>query len=256
MAAITATSQGDGSKTDSAVLTTTAIALPVYGVTLSGDDALSGPVGGEVIYSVTITNTGNVVDTFDLLAAGNAWTTSLSAQAVTLAAGESHELLVTVSIPPGAADQGTDAATITATSQGDNTKTDSAILTTTAIAAPVYGIALSEDDGLSGPVGGEVSYTIAITNTGNVVDTFDLMVGGNTWTASLSDQTVTLAAGESQAVSVSVMIPPSASDLETDTATITATSQGDNSQTDSAILTTTAISQQVKIYLPAVMKLD
>jgi Flp pilus assembly secretin CpaC len=101
-----------------------------------------------------------------------------------------------------------------------------------------------------------VVYTVAITNTGNVVDTVNLLAAGNAWATTLSSPSVTLAAGESQSVTVGVSIPLSATDQETDTATVTATSQGDLSKTDSAVLATTAIRQQIKVFLPAVMKLD
>jgi len=250
---ITATSQGDSSKTASAALTTTSVSTPVHGVALSDDDSLSGPAGGQVIYTLTISNTGNVVDIFDLLPTGNGWTTTLSSQVVTLAAGGSQEVTITVLIPPGAVDQETDTVNITATSQGESSVTASAVLTTTSVSAPVYGVALSGDDSLSGPTGGQVIYTLTISNTGNVVDTIDLLPTGNSWTTTLSTQVVTLAAGGSQEVTITVLIPPAAAPLSSDQVSIQASSRHDGSKNDTVVLTTFSIDQFARIYLPIVM---
>ncbi len=57
-----------------------------YGVALSGDDFLSGPAGGQVNYSLTITNTGTMADSFDLTASGQTYTSTLSTSLVTLRA--------------------------------------------------------------------------------------------------------------------------------------------------------------------------
>ncbi len=238
---ITATSQGDGSKSDSALLTTTAVLAPVYGVALSADESLSGPAGGQALYTLTVTNAGTVADSFDLTATGQTWTTNLSTSLVNLASSASVDVTVTVAIPPGAADQESDAVTITATSQGDGSKSDSALLTTTAVLTPVYGVALSADESLSGPVGGQALYTLRVTNSGTVADSFDLAATGQTWTTNLSTSLVNLASSASVDVTVTVAIPPGAADQETDAVTITATSQGDGSKSDSALLTTTAV---------------
>jgi uncharacterized membrane protein len=250
---ITATSQGDSSKTDSAVLTTTSVSTPVFGIALSGDNSLSGPVGGQVIYTLTISNTGNVVDTFNLLATGNSWTTTLSYQVVTLAAGDSQVVNVKVLIPASAGDQETDTVNITATSQSDISKSDSATFATTSVSVPSYGVVLSPDDSLSGLAGGQVTYTLTIGNTGNVVDTFDLLPSGNIWTTTLSSQVVTLAAGGSQVMNVTVLIPASATVFESDQISIQATSRHDNRKNDNVVLTTVAIDQNAELYLPIVM---
>jgi uncharacterized membrane protein len=137
MVTITAASQGDSSKTDSAVLTTTSVTSPVYGVALlAADNSLSGPSGDQVVYTLTVTNTGNLTDSFDLAAAGQTWTTTLSSSLVNLAPGVSVDLMVTVAIPAAAADQDSDMVTITATSQGDSSKTDSADFTTISMGNP------------------------------------------------------------------------------------------------------------------------
>lgn len=115
-----------------------------------------------------------------------------------------------------------------------------------------YGVELSPaSDARSGSPGAMVAYALQLTNTGNVADTFDLeAVSANGWTVALSDSEVTLGAGESAEVVVQVMIPADAADGASDVATVTATSQGDNSKFAVSELTTTAV--YPRIYLPVI----
>ena len=75
------------------------------------------------------------------------------------------------------------------------------------------------------------TYTLTVTNKGNVTDTIDLTKDGIGW------QSVTLNAGAPKIVSLSV----SSSTPRTITTTVTATSRGDPSETDSIIVTTTVV---------------
>jgi hypothetical protein len=234
---------------------TMTVVTPIYGVELSGDDALTGDVGTTVTYTLQVTNTSNVVETFDLTVGGNTWTTTLSAPDVTLNPGESDTFTAVVEVPAGASDGEIDVATVTATSQADGSVSDSADLTTSANVPVSYGVELSGNDALTDTAGSTVVYTVLITNTGNATDTFDLAVSGNTWTATLSDTSLTLGAGESGSFTVSVDIAATATDGETDTVTVTATSQGDGSVSDSADLTTTATEVSgYTLFLPIIFK--
>ena len=103
-----------------------------FGVDLSSNQVASADAGTTVVYTLTITNTGNVVDTFDLSATG-VWAAVLSQTSITLAPGASATFTVEVSIPGDALDGDVDVTTVTATSQTDGTAADSATLTTTAI---------------------------------------------------------------------------------------------------------------------------
>ncbi len=114
-----------------------------------------------------------------------------------------------------------------------------------------YDVALSGNQAVSGDAGTTVVYTLTVTNTGNTVDTYDLTASG-TWTANLSQTTVTLAAGASATFTVEVTIPGDVADGDSDVTTVTATSQNDAAATDSATLTTTAIVVGYNIYLPVV----
>jgi hypothetical protein len=116
-----------------------------------------------------------------------------------------------------------------------------------------YGVVLSPDDSLLGPVGQTVTYSMWILNSGSMADKFDLTASGQTWITSLSTSLVSLAPSASTIFSATVAIPPGAADQATDTVTITATSQGDGSKTDSAVLTTVSTGQAARIFLPALM---
>ncbi|MDX1435439.1 MAG: choice-of-anchor J domain-containing protein [Anaerolineales bacterium] len=121
---------------------------------------------------------------------------------------------------------------------------------TMTVAAPSYGVALAGNQSLVGTVGQTVTHTVAVTNTGNTIDTFDFSLSGDDWTASLPSTSITLNLGGTGYVSVTVAVPPNASEGDMDTVTLTAASQGDSGQTDSTELTTVAI--WYKSYLPIV----
>ena len=104
-----------------------------YGVSIAPPTAaMTATPGSVVTYTLTVTNTGNVSDTFDLTASGNAWGSAVTTPVGPLSPGTSGHVYVAVSIPANAADGDFDTVMVTATSRGDNTKSDSAVLTTTA----------------------------------------------------------------------------------------------------------------------------
>jgi len=109
--------------------------------------------------------------------------------------------------------------------------------------APLAPYALTLDpttDEGSGAPGSIVTYTLTITNTGSEQDTYDIAAVGTSWTTAPSVPTVTLDAGASTTFDVTVEIPGAATIGSTDTASVTATSQGDGGVSASASLTTTA----------------
>jgi hypothetical protein len=121
---------------------------------------------------------------------------------------------------------------------------------------PTYGVQSGTADAdLTGEPGSTVTYTVSITNTGDATDTFDLTLSGNSWTSDLSETSVTLDAGESTTVWITVEIPGDATDGETDTVTVTAESVNDPTATSSVDLTTTAdvVVTGYVIYLPVIV---
>ena len=106
---------------------------------------------------------------------------------------------------------------------------------------------------MSGAPGDVVSYTLTITNLGNITDTFDLAYTG-TWSVSLPMTSTMLGAGEAMSFDVQVMIPMSAANGDMDMTTVMAASAGDPLAMAESVLTTTAVVTGYVIYLPVIFK--
>ena len=106
-------------------------------------------------------------------------------------------------------------------------------------------------DAMTGAPGETVAYTVMVTNTGTVTDTFALVASGNSWPTSVQTS-VTLGPGEGTAVTVEVAIPATAAEGDTDAATITATSQMNGAVAHRASLLTQVALRDT--FLPAVFK--
>lgn len=103
-----------------------------------------------------------------------------------------------------------------------------------------YGVSLSPETAVSaGEPGETVTYTLQVKNTGSQADTFMLTVEGANFPTQLSKSSVgPLAANGSEAIAVTVNIPGSAGEEDSDAATIVAMSQGDPDVQASSQLTT------------------
>ncbi|HLF87885.1 MAG TPA: FixG Ig-like domain-containing protein, partial [Anaerolineales bacterium] len=108
-----------------------------FGVALSADQAASADAGTTVVYTVTVTNTGNTLDTFDLTASGS-WPATLSQATLSLGGGKSATFTVEVAVPGNAAGGDSNVTTVTATSQTNPTATDNTDLTTTVVTYKLY----------------------------------------------------------------------------------------------------------------------
>ncbi len=99
-----------------------------------------------------------------------------------------------------------------------------------------------------------VTYTLWLTHTGDCTDTFTLTVEA-VWPVE-APSTIGLGPGESTAVVITVTIPAGTPDGASDVATLTFTSQGNPAITTSSVLTTTAVVEEWRIYLPILMRND
>jgi len=228
-----------------------------YGVTLEPlTDAKSGDPGATVTYTLQVTNTGTASDTFNVDVSGHAWPTIAPNRIGPLVAGDSANVDVTVTIPPGVADCAPDAASVIVASQGDNTQSVTATLTTTANV--VYGVtARPVTDVQSDSPGVVVTYTLQVTNTGNITDTFDVVISGHAWPTTAPATVDTLAAEESANVIATVSIPANAVGGETEIAIITITSRGDDTRW--AMVTLTTITEMPEplpydVFLPVILR--
>ncbi len=234
---VTATSQRDSSKT--AEITTTTTIPPVYDITIAGVGALTTETADAsegVSYTFRITNNGNTDDVIDLATSGT--TATLSQTSVSLGAGGSAEVMLSIS-GDVLATAGSYEVKVSATSQGDSTQTAEVSTTTTVL--PVYGITFEGVGALTTETSDAsegVSYTLKITNNGNTSDVIDLATSGTT--ATLSQTSVSLGAGGSAEVMLSISgdVLATAGSYEVK---VSATSQGDSTQTAEVTTTTTIL---------------
>ena len=210
-------------------------ALELAPATLDG----YGDPGTTVAHTLTVTNTGNTADTYDLSFAGNTWVVDLPVTSVALQPGASTDFIVNVTIPTDALPDAMDSVTVTATSVADPTATADAVVNT--YTSPFYALSLTPPTANdSGDPGTVVAYTLTVTNLGNAIDTYTLSFAGNTWVVELPVTSVDLAAGASINVLVNVTVPVDALDGTMDMVTVTATSAADPLLSEDAVLTTYA----------------
>jgi hypothetical protein len=110
------------------------ILLPEYGVDLDPETSNGTGTPGDVVeYTLQLTNTGNVADTFELSYnnVNPGWLVELPVSTFDLGVGESVDVTVYVTIPDGAGNGAVDSFTLTATSVNDSLATDDVEITTT-----------------------------------------------------------------------------------------------------------------------------
>ncbi len=134
---VTLTSQGDDSQ--SAEVTLTTKSNPFYAVQIAPMELTAfGIIGTNKEYSLTVKNTGNVRDSFNLNSSNGSWPVDLPGEIGPLSAGQSAQFIVTVAIPEDAGDGEEQTAVITATSRTESSAAAGAALTTLARWPVIY----------------------------------------------------------------------------------------------------------------------
>jgi len=207
--------------------------------------------GATVSYTLRVTNTGTLGDVYQIARSGSHWTTQLSTDTLALEPSEGAAVVVRVTVPASAAGGAQDSVQVIVRSLSDPrmpAATANATLTTEANA--VYGVDLGLAVALqAGYPGQTVTYTLRVTNTGNIVDTIAFTRPMPGWPTSFSVTSLPIAAGGRRDVQVYVTVPVTAMDGLSDTAVIRATGSGGYAEIQ---LTTTAVWH--KTYLPLVMR--
>jgi hypothetical protein len=118
----------------------TIVRAPVFGVTVAPTTSIGlGLPGATVVHTLTVTNVGEMTDTFTITVSGHTFTTTVPATLGPLAPNAPALLPITVTVPLTATGGITDTATVTLTSRGNPAQSASATLRTAVIAIPPTG---------------------------------------------------------------------------------------------------------------------
>ncbi|MBK8988126.1 MAG: right-handed parallel beta-helix repeat-containing protein [Chloroflexi bacterium] len=251
---ITATSTISPAFTAAVVNTTTVTGEQAnLGVTIEADSAATGAPGATVQYIHTVTNIGEVADSYALTAvSASGWTAVANPPQITLAAGDSGQVTVSVTIAPAAAAGQVDLTTVTARSTTNSDIADSVVDTTTVEGAPpVTAVTIVPNHvGYGGP-GASFAYVHTVSNNGDSADSYSLsLASSQSWGQAVSPATLALAAGASGQVTVTVSISAGAVPGARDVTLVTVQSQSDVS----ASATATDTTSYPAIYLPVIFK--
>lgn len=116
------------------IVTTAIGGTAVYGVELNTTFSEKNALVGEMVtYEVTIHNSGNRADTFDIAVSGSAWVSDYPLTTGLIQPDASETVTITMMVPNAAPPGSVDGALVTVTSQSDGSKSDQVTLTTTAL---------------------------------------------------------------------------------------------------------------------------
>jgi len=230
---VKATSQADNTKSDN---DNCAAYAGVFGVQVSiSPGESSGMTGTTVTFTVTVSNTGNIADTYNIIArSGLGWSASTDVSSLTIPVSENRTTTLRVTIPDGATHCTRDTVTVTARSITDMVE-NSASCTVHAVKI-IRGVSVSiSPSSQVGMPDVTLSYTVTVTNTGEATDNFDLRIsGGAGWSPGISPSSLSLAVGASGTAALTVTVPSGAAEGDSTTIAVIATSRADPSVSGSA----------------------
>jgi uncharacterized membrane protein len=243
IAQITINSDGDPTKSQTASLTTSVN----YQFDLSPSaQALSTDPGETILYTLTITNTGASSDTYDIHIFNNLWPTSPDMIPI-IPSGQSQNFSVAVDVPPKTLNP-TDAADIFVISLGDPRLVKTSSITTTIDYQ--FDINPIQDQRFANP-GDRVVYTLTLTNTGALTDSYEINLTGDVWPTILQHgSNNNILPGQSLVINILIDIPSMATRFQ-DTVQITISSKKDFNKSQVCVLTT---SIRNVLFLPIIRK--
>jgi uncharacterized membrane protein len=189
---------------DSSSLTTTANFYDLYLLPPTAED--SGNPGNQVSYILQLTNHGNIADTYDL-SASSIWPVTLPSSVGPVEPGASAQIIVNVVIPLDALPGDEDNSVITASSQGNSSKDQSSTLTTSVNAVYSFHVDAIVDTLTAHGRGTTVEFTVLITNTGNITDSYDVHVSPGGWPVDAPLEVGPVGKGETATVTITVHVP-------------------------------------------------
>jgi len=228
----------DGSYADDNCMAS-AFGMPVS-ISISPSEKSALP-GETVDFEVAVKNLGENVDNYLLEENDNSgWNPTLDNNFFEdVGPGENRTTTLTVMIPENIGFGAEDNLIVIVTSQAYPWASDNA----TCIArAGFYGVEVSILPGYQeNAPGGGLNYTVRISNTGDLDDSYELTltdnINGDTYwedNISLDNSLLVVPAGENRTTTLKVTIPDNATPGTNDNITVTATSQADNTVCDNA----------------------
>ena len=190
-----------------------------------------------VSWDVSVKNMGNTADSFDITfdtsdAVAQTWSVSGANDGNTGSVSPKAEAgevsyAIDMTVPSGLAAGTKHGFTMTVTSVGDSTETQTQEFSATILQC--YGVSMTVDKTTaSADPGAPADYTVTVTNTGNGEDTVSYMtMGASTWNPTLSEMSSTIASGADAQVVFTLTVPAdSSSEASSGMAMVHAYSEG------------------------------
>ncbi|GAB4151824.1 MAG: hypothetical protein Fur0021_16040 [Candidatus Promineifilaceae bacterium] len=177
-----------------------------YAAALSGDSVVNTVYNTVITHTFTLQNEGPD-DLYQAQTTGSAWATELlTPSPLPLAYGESGQIVVQVSAPPAAANGPleSDQFQLQVVSLHDPALVLTATGTTNVMQSPDF--VWSGDTSQVGAYGHELTYTLTLTNVGEVTDTLKVVIQPDQWLVTTFPDAITLVPGSSEPITVVVAV--------------------------------------------------